>query len=454
MEQARKAARFVVEHLNPGDGFNLIKFSTGVDLWQPGLMPFDAASQESALAWIDDLRAEGSTDINRALLEALGQLWQTQRPNPAYVLFLTDGLPTQGEQDTARIIANAQQNAPTGRPLRLFTFGVGYDVNTDLLDTLSRDLGGRSRYVRPGEAVDEAVSSFYASISTPVLADVSISVDGAQIADTYPYPLPDLFAGEQLVWAGRYKAGGAVTVTVNGNVNGETRSFRYDDLSLAAAGGESSVARLWATRKIGALLSQVQRTGSNQEIIDAIVELSLTYGIVTPYTSFLVVEPDMAPVGTTRMPPLFSMRQEANSAVAAAVADSAAEAPAGMAAVESSIVRSQLEEATAVGENQGVRYVAGNSFTQQGSIVTAAGETVPFWVDTLYDASATPRSVIFGSDAYFALVADPTVAQWLSLSPEMVVIVDGEALRITLEGAQAVESGSSHPAPPADDAIH
>jgi Ca-activated chloride channel family protein len=447
--QARDAARFVVENLNPEDRFNLISFSTGTEWWQSELQPVNADSRGNALDWIDDLLANGSTDINRALLEALGQMELSttsasqERGRPAYVLFMTDGLPTQGEQDPSRIVANAEQNAPRERTLRLFTFGVGYDVNTDLLDTVSRNLGGRSTYVRPEESIDEAVSAFYAGISTPVLSDVSITVEGAPINDTYPYPLPDLFAGEQLVWAGRYEGGGPVTVILRGSVNGEERTFRYDDLVLVERGGESATARLWATRKIGALLSEVRRSGANQEIIDAIVDLSLTYGIVTPYTSYLVLEPGMEaprPMGAAvpelqmrpgAAPDVRSMRQSAEAAVASSVAEEAAADAVGMSAVESSIARAELETAKTVEERGGVRYLAGKSFVQQGWATTAQGETVPFWVDTLYEETMPTRTLVFGSDAYFTSAADRSVAQWLSLSPEMIVVIDGNVIRIT-----------------------
>lgn len=465
--QAREAARFVVENLNPEDRFNLISFSTGTEWWQSELQPVNEDTRRDALRWIDRLLANGSTDINRALLEALGQLelstrsTSEERGRPAYVLFMTDGLPTQGEQDPGRIVANAERNAPRDRTLRLFTFGVGYDVNTDLLDTVSRNLGGRSTYVRPEEAIDEAVSAFYAGISTPVLSDVSITVEGAQISDTYPYPLPDLFAGEQLVWAGRYKGGGAVTVILRGSVNGEERSFRYDDLSLVERGGESATARLWATRKIGALLSEVRRSGANQEIIDAIVDLSLTYGIVTPYTSYLVLEPGMevprpmgAAVPSMQMQPgaapdVRSMRQSAEAAVAASVAEEAAADAVGMSAVEGSIARAELETAKTVQERGGVRYLAGKSFVQQGWATTAQGETVPFWVDTLYEETMATRTLVFGSDAYFTSAADRAVAPWLSLSPEMILVIDGEAIRVTTreDGASTSSLPTPIPAP-------
>ncbi|MBI1297764.1 VWA domain-containing protein [bacterium] len=462
MEQARRAAKYVVENLNPEDRFNLIAFSTGTDAWSGSLQPADAAGREEALAWIDDLRANGSTDINRALLEALGQPESSSYSEgeadrrPAYILFLTDGLPTQGEQVPARIVANAQDNAPSDRTLRLFTFGVGYDVNTDLLDEVSRVLGGRSSYVRPEEAIDEAVGDFYASISTPVLSNVSIDVDGAQINDTYPFPLPDLFAGDQLVWAGRYRGGGPVKVTLRGEVNGEERTFVYDDLVLAERGGESSVARLWATRKIGALLSEARRSGANQEIIDAIVDLSLTYGIVTPYTSYLVLEPGVQTTtssatastearNTMQDAPAagpVSMAAAAEAGVAAAVEESAAAEASGSVAVAQSQQRSMLETAETASTAQGVRFVAGKSFVQQGWTTTAQGETVPFWVDTRYDENLPERTLVFGSDAYFTAAADPEMAQWLSLSPEMTLVINGEAVRVTTHNGESPMSTS------------
>src|SRR4029079_19528454 len=128
--------------------------------------------------------------------------------------------------------------------MRLFTFGVGYDVNTILLDTLSKEMGGRSTYVLPEEHIDEAVSSFYQGISLPVLTNVSVEFSGKAVTDDiYPYPLPDLFAGEQLVVAGRYHDGGDVDVILRGEINGKKQEFRYDHMQLRERGGEPFVAR-------------------------------------------------------------------------------------------------------------------------------------------------------------------------------------------------------------------
>jgi Ca-activated chloride channel family protein len=261
IEQARDAVDFVIDQLNPDDRFNIVSFSTGVHLWSGEMQPVTEEAVEEAHAWVAWLDAGGSTDINRALLEALAQLDESNgeaADRPAYVLFMTDGLPTQGETDPWRIMDNAQLNSPPDRALRLFTFGVGYDVDTQLLDTLSGEMGGRSSYVLPEERIDEAVSAFYQGIQTPVLTEVEIDLgEDVLVDEVYPYPLPDLFAGEQLVVVGRYREGGTLPVTLRGTVNGVSHVVQYPGQTLVERGGEPFVARLWANRKIGVMMADI-----------------------------------------------------------------------------------------------------------------------------------------------------------------------------------------------------
>lgn len=446
IEQARKAAAFVVDQLNPDDRLNLISFSTGVRLWQPTLQTMDTTTAKDAHAWIQRLTATGSTDINRALLEALGQL---QRPGvgdrPGYLLFVTDGLPTQGETDVQRIIGNALNNKPADSSVRIFTFGVGFDVNTDLLDTLSSDLGGRSTYVQPVEQIDEKIGQFYNSISTPVLTGVTLDFgtknadnenadDQVVVDDLYPYPLPDLFAGEQLVVVGRYQQGATLPITLRGVVNGEKVSYHYPNQRLVTTGGESFVARLWATRKIGALLAQVRRTGATQEVMDEITNLSLQYGIVTPYTSYLVQEPNLATGQAqpqTNMAPE-ALRQSAADAVETAVQAQAAAPASGAEAVAASEKRMELQTAVVVEERPEVRFAGGKTFVQQGVVVAADGQPLELWVDTGFAGTMQLETVIFGSARYFELAQEPTMARWLAVAPELIVVIaPDKALRIT-----------------------
>ena len=161
-QQAQEALRYILRHLNPEDRFNIIAFSTGLEVYAPDLR--SAAELQPALDWVDRLGAGGSTDINRALLEAAAM---ADRERPTYLIFLTDGLPTEGVVDSAMILDNFRESAPQN--LRLFAFGVGYDVDTYLLNSIAQENHGASTYVLPEERLDEILSAFYAKISTPVL---------------------------------------------------------------------------------------------------------------------------------------------------------------------------------------------------------------------------------------------------------------------------------------------
>ncbi|HLF36803.1 MAG TPA: VIT domain-containing protein, partial [Anaerolineales bacterium] len=283
--QAQQALTFVLDHLNSGDRFNVIAFSTGTDSYAGGLRPAEEATE--ARRWVERLTAVGSTDINRALLEAVAQL---DRERSTFVIFLTDGLPTEGVTEAEQILENLQEAAPSN--LRLFTFGVGFDVDTFLLDSLANEHHGAASYVSPGQSIDEALSAFYEKVSTPVLTNLELEFGNQIVFDLYPDPLPDLFAGGQLVLVGRYRDSGNFTIRLSGEVNGETQTFSYEGQRLLSSGGPEFLPRLWATRKIGALLSQIRLEGPNQELVDQIVRLSIRYGIVTPYTSYLVTEPE------------------------------------------------------------------------------------------------------------------------------------------------------------------
>ncbi|MCC6791487.1 MAG: VWA domain-containing protein [Thermomicrobiales bacterium] len=286
IEQAKQALIYVLEHLNSSDRFNVVEFSTGVRFYANELKPQSDAI--NAVQWASNLQATGGTDINRALLEGMNFV---DPARPTYIIFLTDGLPTEGETEVGAILNNVQNSAPAN--VRLFAFGVGDDVDTILLDSLVQEHHGATTYVRPGERIDEAVSLFYGKVSTPVLTDVQVKLGDVIIEEIYPQPLPDIFAGTQLVVVGKYRQGGPAPITLTGNVNGQPQTFTYQDQTLVSAGGDDFLPRLWATRKIGYLLNQIRLNGENAEWVQAIVDLSVRYGIVTPYTSYLITEDDI-----------------------------------------------------------------------------------------------------------------------------------------------------------------
>jgi Ca-activated chloride channel family protein len=439
IEQAKEALNFVLDNLNDEDRFNIVAFSTSTRAYARDLVPADERGE--ARGFVDRLQATGSTDINRALLEALSM---ADKGRPTILVFLTDGLPTVGEVDVDRIIANVGDTAP--KNVRIFPFGVGYDVNTTLLDTIAQNHRGASGYVRPEEAIDEKISAFYAKVSTPLLADLEIDFGQIEVDDVYPYPLPDLFAGTQLVVVGRYQNGGDTTLTLRGEVNGEPHTFRYDEVAFHREGGEEFIARLWATRKIGYLLQQIRLHGEEKELVDEIVDLSIRYGIITPYTSFLVEETEMA------------LREAGRSEIAHNLQATASPAPAsGQQAVERSAGEKALSGANAPAAPTMPAGVGGGVTDQYGNVMSPVkyvGDktfvlTDGVWTDTTFDPDrmqAVPVS--FGSDDYFALVtARPEWGRYLALGDHLVVVLDGKAYEVREGEAPPVEAPTAGPTP-------
>lgn len=296
IEQAKGALKFVIENLRPGDLFNIIAYDSEVESFRPELQRFDEQTRKAALAFAEGIYAGGNTNIDGALRAALGQLQDSSRPS--YVVFLTDGLPTTGETNEAKIAENARQ-ANRVRA-RIFTFGVGYDVNSRLLDRLTRDAHGQSEYVRPNEDIEDRVSRLYRRIEAPVMTDVKIeiSVDApggdspTVINRVYPKGSLDLFAGEQLVLVGRYRVPGNAKVVVSGSVDGKVQRFDFPAKLVDRSTDETSafVEKLWAVRRVGEILEEIDLKGKTEELVRELVELATRHGIITPYTSFLADE--------------------------------------------------------------------------------------------------------------------------------------------------------------------
>ncbi len=429
LSQAKEALSYVLSQLNPEDRFNVISFSTGVRLFAPELQPADRADE--AAAWVAEMEALGGTDINLALLEALSQQ-QTGSRRPRVVLFLTDGLPTEGVTDISQILANVRSSSTAD--VRLFPFGVGDDVNTLLLDTLAEDNRGRTTYVRSEEEIQERVSGYYARISTPVLRDLRLEFEGMLVEELYPADLPDLFAGSGLLLTGRFRnlesEDGKVTVTLYGRAEGEMRAYTKT-VSLLDGGQapavQQAVPRLWAARKIGHLLTQIRLQGENPEWIQAVIDLSIQYGVMTPYTSFLIQEED-----------ILTAESRENAAEKWLNAE---EAPpvVGSEAVSQAEAEGVLREAEAV-PDLGRVWLDGEE-REQRSILRQAGMKTfllqgEFWVDTAYvPERMTPREILFGSAEYFRMLDDhPHWGIYYALGSQVIFVDGEEAYRIKEDG--------------------
>ena len=296
IEQAKAAIKYVLNNLKEGDTFNIVAYDTAVETFRPELERFNEETRKQATGYVNGLFAGGGTNINDALKAALEQIKDKSRPT--FVLFTTDGLPTVGERSEPKIAETARNANKVGA--RMLNFGVGYDVNSRLLDRLAREHSGASEYVRPNEDIETHVSRVYSKISAPVLTDVDVKFEFDQVATEagppvnriYPSGKFDLFAGEQVVIVGRYRHSGVAKVVVSGRVGEQTSKFDFP-VDFAQASSTSSygfVEKLWAMRRIGEIIDQLDLNGRNEELVRELVLLSTKHGILTPYTSFLADE--------------------------------------------------------------------------------------------------------------------------------------------------------------------
>ncbi len=444
IDQAKRALRFCLANLNPGDRFEVVRFSTEAEPVMDGLVEATAANRARAEQAVDGFKPIGGTAIEDALRLALEAASATAgRERPFAVVFLTDGRPTVGSTDEETLLAGVRK-AVGDRPIRVFCFGIGTDVNTRLLDRLAEDTRALSQYVLPEEDLELKVSSFFAKISHPVLANPRLRVAGAvRVSRMYPAELPDLYRGDQAVVLGRYSGSGDVAVTLEGTVAGQPWRATFDARFPSRASEHAFVPRLWATRRVGYLLDQIRLHGESAELKDEVVQLARAYGIVTPYTAYLIVEDEErrgVPVTSRSMPSVDrdrAVRDEAEGMFREMRTASSGDAAVGGAQAMDALKRAETAAAPAAASEHTrrgyaatpgagrvdralaateQRYVGGRTFYRNGDR----------WVDALAQARPTLRraQVKLASDEYFALLRNhPEAAPWLALGRRVEVLL-------------------------------
>ncbi|MCA2976914.1 MAG: VWA domain-containing protein [Myxococcaceae bacterium] len=476
---ARESLKYGVQRLNAKDEFNVVRFSTDVEALFEKPQVASEANVKKALDFIGSFEAIGGTAIDEGLQRALKDA-EGRGAMQHLVLFVTDGHPTVGVTEEPEIAGRARAG---NKGSRLFTFGVGEDLNARLLDRLSDDGRGTSDFARDGRDFEVRVSGLFDKVANPVLADLSLDLAAIGAFDVYPKKLPDLFKGTQLVVTGRYRTPKEATVLLSGSMNGKKQVYEYRADAVKERARYDFVPRLWAIRKVGYLLDEIRLRGEKVELKDEVVALGKKYGIVTPYTSYLVVEDVPASPSVGAMPPPAPWRADdarrklsasslgggyrsrsapGETLAAGAPAEdddrvfesapppqgAAASAPRGPAAPQKALesadgtlgiavakkVRSMKDEERATKDSEPVR--------------VASGRTLLFrlggWIDA-EAVSGTPKQlkVKYLSEAYFAVLrARPELKAALALGSRVVVVVGKDKSLVISpdEGEQKVDA--------------
>jgi Ca-activated chloride channel homolog len=457
MDQNKKALKYLVNALNASDHFSIVQFNTDVDAFKPNLLAATPENKKAAMSFIDDMEAAGGTNMSDALKTAGSMLGQT-KDRPSYLVLMTDGEPTVGETSAAGLLKIIDPK----KDIRVFDFGIGYEVNTKLLNKLAEDNHGTSQYVEPEESLEVAMSGFYDKIKSPVLSNVKLSFDGVQVKDLYPRNVRDIFAGCQVLMLGKYKGGGSGTCHLTGTVNGVAKAYTFPLKFEAQSISHSYLPRLWAMRRIAHLTEVAQNNNESKEVIDEIIALSKKYGIITNYTSFLVTDPSE----NRRLPqgpgPIPVLRREAMGrpippSQMAAPGSIAFEGGAGGAAFDADrLLRSfaaergngnKMEESKkkAVATAKQINVLKDSFALNQ----EPGGETMiktvndktfylrnGFWTDSTYDQAKSPSSkeITFGTKEYFDLIKNvPGISKYLAVGRQVIVVYQGHTYKVSFK---------------------
>lgn len=442
IDNAREALAWCLSQLKSDDRFNVIRFSSDVEqLTTDSMLVASRSNIERGISFVKGFDAAGGTAIDEALATALRQ---DVRGATHLVVFITDGRPTIGETSIKAILANAK--ARNKQRARVFAFGIGDDINTHLLDKLANANGGTSQYVKPGEAIKTNIAAFYNKVAFPVLTDIELAISNVRTFATQPGRIPDLFKGGQVMVVGRYRKAGHALVRMTGSMSNAARRYDFEGVFPEERKDNAFIAQLWAHRQVGFLLDQVRLNGETAELKKEIVQLATRYGIVTPYTSYLVVEDGMMPgpgprpePGPRPRPPRRPFLSKKSGGFGGAPAKSAprpAEAEMDMmeAADKSALgatsgrkgvstaktVRRLKEKDKADSDVASIRYAAGRAFAYRGGR----------WIDTTFKAgsSKTIRIAPF-SDAWFqAAGLSKLLKEALSLGEQVTVVVGSVVL--------------------------
>lgn len=451
MEQGKKALKFCVENLNKGDRFEIVPFSTEASSLFGEVKEWSDDTKKQARTFIEELRSVGGTNIDEAFEMALASQ-KTQKDRPFFVIFMTDGKPTIGEtQEEALLKKIAAHNKNN---VRIFTFGIGTDLNTHLLDKITENAKGYRTYVLPDEDIEVKVSDFYTKASSPVLTDVKIEFDkNVRISDVYPKQIPDLFKGATAGIMGRFNGEGKCKIRLTGKVNGKEQVFEYEVELKKEKTDHKFIPDLWASRAVGYLLDQIRLHGENKELVDEVVRLAKKHGIITPYTSYLILEDEarLASNNTNISNDDFVMRPRANNApVVNTIAREELElqrghnkeaAKSGMGSVQLSQQNQMMSETNNIAQTKSVardkmeyKDNSGNTLNLSDGITSVQGRSLYLnnnqWVDSqiveeeLKNKNLKNNRVKFNSDEYFKLLENREAAEFLALGRNVRFVMD------------------------------
>ncbi|XP_071611790.1 inter-alpha-trypsin inhibitor heavy chain H4-like [Heliangelus exortis] len=303
IEQTRDALLKILQDLHPEDHFSFITFNSKVVEWKSSLLQATAENVASATGFVKTLSASGGTDINQALLTAVGMLDKAEElpeRSVSMIILLTDGQPTSGENNV-EVIQESIQKAIKGK-YALFCLGFGFDVSYKFLEKMSLSNGGIARRIYENADAALQLQGFYHEVATPILMKIEMQYPENAVEGLTKSNFKLFFEGSEIIVAGKIsneldllpveiKAQthtSDLTLKEEANVKEKEQIFQNQSYIFG-----DFIERLWAYLTIQQLLEKsISAQEEDQKALEAeALKLSLQYSFVTPLTSMVVTKP-------------------------------------------------------------------------------------------------------------------------------------------------------------------
>jgi Ca-activated chloride channel family protein len=308
MSQAKRAVHLAIQALQPGDLFNVIEFDSYTSALYPHSVPANSGNVANALRFVQQLQAEGGTEMRPALRLALGS--PAQETHLRQIVFITDG--SVGYEDEMFSMIEQQLGSA-----RLFTVGIGSAPNSWFMRKAAEAGRGSYTFISALHEVQEKMDALFRKLESPQVTDIEVHWPSGVVVESYPSTVPDLYLGEP-VWvraraSGSFRPGDALRITGN-SVTGAWST----ELSLDAPSQSEGVAALWARARIGELMDAERRGGDPDATRAAVLETALTHHLVSKYTSLVAVDktpvrPAGDPLSSEQVPNLMPYGQSTNA---------------------------------------------------------------------------------------------------------------------------------------------
>ncbi|XP_020030783.2 inter-alpha-trypsin inhibitor heavy chain H3 isoform X1 [Castor canadensis] len=308
IEQTRDALLKILEDIKEEDFLNFILFSGGVTTWKDHLVQATPENLEEARIFVRNIRDQGMTNINDALLRGISMLNKareehlTPERRTSVIIMLTDGDANTGESRPEKIQENVR-NAIQGK-FPLYNLGFGNNLNYNFLESMALENHGFARRIYEDSDANLQLQGFYEEVANPLLTDVEMEYPKNAILDLTQNSYQHFYDGSEIVVAGRLgdedtnsfkadvKGRGALndlTFTEEVNMKEMEEALKERDYIFG-----NYIERLWAYLTIEQLLEKRKNAhGEEKENLTAqALDLSLKYHFVTPLTSMVVTKPE------------------------------------------------------------------------------------------------------------------------------------------------------------------